>query len=91
MVKIVFDPGVPSSERVRIWRHVRNLSQRELAARAGMHHQHVARVEQGEPLWPKWCVAIAAALGVPAADLIPPDPRPIPQENELSLVARWNR
>ena len=90
MVKIDFGTAVPSSERVRIWRIVRKLGQRELAARAGMHYQDIGHVETGKlPLWPKWREAIAAALGVPEADLIPPDPRPIPQQDELTLIARW--
>ena len=56
--------------RLKEWRAARALSQRELAASAGVTQATVVRLEAGRPARPRTVRKLAAALGVPPAGLL---------------------
>ena len=60
-------------KRVRELRKARGFSQEELAHRAGMHYTYVGGIERGERTPALINIgALAAALGVPLAELFSP-------------------
>lgn len=59
-------------ERLREYRERAVLSQDELAEKAGLSRQTVARIEAGKPAMPKNIRKLAAALGVEPAALLAP-------------------
>jgi transcriptional regulator with XRE-family HTH domain len=63
--------------RTREWRESRGLTQRELAAEAGVGEVTVARVEAGTSVAPPTARKIATALGVSVADLMEAPPVPL--------------
>jgi transcriptional regulator with XRE-family HTH domain len=63
-------------EAVRAVRDSRGLSQDALAAAAGLHRTHISLIERGQrSVRLETVVALATALGVQPADLMPPVPR----------------
>jgi transcriptional regulator with XRE-family HTH domain len=69
--------------RTREWRESHGLTQRELAAEAGVGEVTVARIETGASVTPPTARKIAQALGVRVADLLERPPVPLdeaPQE-----------
>jgi transcriptional regulator with XRE-family HTH domain len=69
--------GVFPVPRLREWRERRMLSMRDLAAAAEVSLDTVNRLEHGESARRRTIRKLAAALGVPPADLATP---PQPQE-----------
>jgi transcriptional regulator with XRE-family HTH domain len=62
---------MPYPSRVREWRRVRGLSQRQLAAISGVARQTILRTENGRTKpTAGTLVLLAHALGVAAADLL---------------------
>lgn len=59
-------------DRIRFWRRQRDMSVRQLAARAGVAHSYVSRLEHDEANNPTLgsLLRIADALGVPLGDLL---------------------
>ncbi len=56
--------------RTKEWRESHGLTQRELAAQAGVGEVTVARIETGASVTPPTARKIAGALGVAVADLL---------------------
>jgi len=63
--------------RTKEWRESHGLTQRELAAEAGVGEVTVARVETGASVTPPTARKIAEALGVAVADLLERPPVPL--------------
>ena len=63
--------------RTKEWRESRGLTQRELAAKAGVGEVTVARIETGASVTPPTARKIAEALGVAVADLLERPPVPL--------------
>ena len=63
--------------RTREWRESHGLTQRELAAEAGVGEVTVARMETGASVTPSTARKIAGALGVAVADLLERPPVPL--------------
>lgn len=63
--------------RTREWRESHGLTQRELAAEAGVGEVTVARIETGASVTPSTARKIAGALGVAVADLLERPPVPL--------------
>jgi transcriptional regulator with XRE-family HTH domain len=63
--------------RTRVWRESHGLTQRELAAEAGVGEVTVARIETGASVTPPTARKIAGALGVAVADLLERPPVPL--------------
>jgi transcriptional regulator with XRE-family HTH domain len=73
--------------RTKDWRESHGLTQRELAAEAGVGEVTVARIETGASVTPPTARKIAEALSVSVADLLERPPVPLaeaPQETELT-------
>lgn len=69
--------------RTKEWRESHGLTQRELAAEAGVGEVTVARIESGASVTPPTARKVADALGVSVADLLERPPVPLgeaPQE-----------
>ena len=67
------DPRMVVGQRVREYRQVRQYSQEELAARAGLHPTYVSGIERGHRnLSIVNLYRLAAALGVSPGELVPP-------------------
>jgi transcriptional regulator with XRE-family HTH domain len=60
-------------EHLMVIRKRQGLTQEELAAKAGIDHQHLAALEQGRRKNPsiRTVKAMALALGIPGHDLVP--------------------
>jgi DNA-binding XRE family transcriptional regulator len=59
---------------IRVWRHYRELTQQELADRAGISKPYLSQIETGKRIGTaEVLAAIANALGVTIDDLIPTD------------------
>jgi transcriptional regulator with XRE-family HTH domain len=63
--------------RTKEWRESRGLTQRRLAAEAGVGEVTVARVETGSSVTPPTARKLADALGVSVADLLERPPVPL--------------
>jgi transcriptional regulator with XRE-family HTH domain len=63
--------------RTKEWRESHGLTQRELAAEAGVGEVTVARIETGASVTPPTARKIAEALGVSVADLLERPPVPL--------------
>jgi transcriptional regulator with XRE-family HTH domain len=63
--------------RTKEWRESHGLTQRELAAEAGVGEVTVARIETGASVTPSTARKIAEALGVAVADLLERPPVPL--------------
>ena len=63
--------------RTKEWRESHGLTQRELAAEAGVGEVTVARIETGASVTPSTARKIAGALGVVVADLLERPPVPL--------------
>ena len=63
--------------RTKEWRESHGLTQRELAAEAGVGEVTVARIETGSSVTPPTARKIAEALGVAVADLLERPPVPL--------------
>jgi len=63
--------------RTKEWRESHGLTQRELAAEAGVGEVTVARIETGASVTPSTARKIAGALGVAVADLLERPPVPL--------------
>jgi transcriptional regulator with XRE-family HTH domain len=63
--------------RTREWRESHGLTQRELAAEAGVGEVTVARIETGASVTPSTARKVAGALGVAVADLLERPPVPL--------------
>jgi transcriptional regulator with XRE-family HTH domain len=63
--------------RTKEWRESHGLTQRELAAEAGVGEVTVARIETGASVTPPTARKIAEALGVAVADLLEQPPVPL--------------
>jgi transcriptional regulator with XRE-family HTH domain len=68
--------------RTKEWRESHGLTQRELAAEAGVGEVTVARMETGASVTPPTARKIAAALGVSVADLLERPPVPLAEASE---------
>ena len=78
--------------RLRALRTGAGLTQADLAGRAGLQANHLARLERGErsPTW-ETVLALAAALGVDCtAFAVPPAARPEPKRGRPSKAAAQN-
>ena len=63
--------------RVREWRHRRELSIEELARRSRTSPSQISKLERGQRrLTVEWMSRLAKALGCRSEDLLPPEPRP---------------
>jgi transcriptional regulator with XRE-family HTH domain len=63
--------------RTKEWRESHGLTQRELAAEAGVGEVTVARIETGASVTPSTARKVAGALGVAVADLLERPPVPL--------------
>jgi transcriptional regulator with XRE-family HTH domain len=65
-------------QQVAVWRRLWEMSQRELAAQAGVNRQHLSQIEAGERVWSRrsTLVGVAGGLRVSVEDLVgqPGDP-----------------
>lgn len=81
-----------TGEKVKQLRESLNLSQNELAFRAGISHTHVRALEMnGHAPTVRLVKALAAALGVPASVLIEDDdetPSEDPTLDDIAVLAR---
>ena len=68
--------------RTKEWRESHGLTQRELAAEAGVGEVTVARMETGASVTPPTARKIAGALGVAVADLLERPPVPLAEASE---------
>jgi transcriptional regulator with XRE-family HTH domain len=68
--------------RTREWRESHGLTQRELAAEAGVGEVTVARIETGASVTPPTARKIAQALGVRVADLLERPPVPLAEASQ---------
>ena len=68
--------------RTKEWRESHGLTQRELAAEAGVGEVTVARVETGASVSPSTARKIAEALGVAVADLLERPPVPLAEASQ---------
>lgn len=65
------DIAVCFGEKVRKLRHIKSISQEELAALAGVHRTYIGMVERGEKnVTIVTMFRLAEALGIPPAELI---------------------
>jgi transcriptional regulator with XRE-family HTH domain len=77
--------------RTKEWRESHGLTQRELAAEAGVGEATIARVEMGASVTPPTARKIAEALAVAVADLLERPPVPLadaPQETGPPQISR---
>jgi transcriptional regulator with XRE-family HTH domain len=77
--------------RTKEWRESHGLTQRELAAEAGVGEATVARIETGASVAPPTARKIAEALGVAVADLLERPPVPLaeaPDQGHTALTAQ---
>jgi transcriptional regulator with XRE-family HTH domain len=68
--------------RTKEWRESHGLTQRELAAQAGVGEVTVARIETGASVSPPTARKIAATLGVAVADLLERPPVPLAETRQ---------
>jgi transcriptional regulator with XRE-family HTH domain len=68
--------------RTKEWRESHGLTQRELAAEAGVGEATVARIEAGASVTPPTARKIAEALGVAVADLLERPPVPLAEASQ---------
>jgi len=73
--------------RTKEWRESHGLTQRELAAEAGVGEVTVARVETGASVTPPTARKIAEALGVAVADLLERPPVPLDKASAFHMDA----
>jgi transcriptional regulator with XRE-family HTH domain len=73
--------------RTKEWRESHGLTQRELAAEAGVGEVTVARIEAGASVAPPTARKIAEALGVTVADLLERPPVPLAEAPQTGLNA----
>src|SRR5215211_323374 len=75
--------------RTKEWRESRGLTQRELAADAGVGEVTVARIEAGASVIPPTARKIAEALGISVADLLEHPPAPLaPARQEVGQPSK---
>jgi len=74
--------------RTKEWRESHGLTQRELAAEAGVGEVTVARIETGASVTPPTARKIAEALGVAVADLLERPPVPLADAPEAGLTGQ---
>jgi transcriptional regulator with XRE-family HTH domain len=72
--------------RTKEWRESHGLTQRELAAAAGVGEVTVARVETGASVSPPTARKLAEALAVSVADLLERPPVPLAEASETGLT-----
>src|SRR5215211_1258686 len=77
--------------RTKEWRESRGLTQRELAAKAGVGEVTVARIETGASVTPSTARKIAETLGVAVADLLERPPVPLAEASQETrrLEDKW--
>jgi transcriptional regulator with XRE-family HTH domain len=75
--------------RTKEWRESRGLTQRELAAKAGVGEVTVARIETGASVTTSTARKIAEALGVAVADLLERPPVPLAEAPQDPL--QWEK
>jgi transcriptional regulator with XRE-family HTH domain len=71
--------------RTKEWRESHGLTQRELAAEAGVGEVTVARIESGASVTPPTARKVADALGVSVADLLERPPVPLAEAPQAGL------
>lgn len=70
-------PQFATMNRVREWRHRRELSIEELARRSRTSPSQISKLERGQRrLTVEWMSRLAKALGCRSEDLLPPEPQP---------------
>ena len=72
--------------RTKEWRESHGLTQRELAAEAGVGEVTVARIETGASVSPPTARKVAGALGVSVADLLERPPVPLAEAPEAGRL-----
>ena len=72
--------------RTKDWRESHGLTQRELAAEAGVGEVTVARIETGSSVSPPTARKVAGALGVSVADLLERPPVPLAEAPEAGRL-----
>jgi DNA-binding XRE family transcriptional regulator len=77
----------PTLSPVAVARFIRDLTQAELADRAGLNRDTIGRIERGELPTLRTAIAIADALDVDVADILPHNENDAPHQTRRSKVS----